>query len=175
MLFVVAFWVQLGAPVVGAIVSGMVGLTVQYLPVHLAIASTCVFAVAMAYIGIHLGNVVVYDTAEVAAARQQPVVSFLVDLSYKRRVFEVLLDAALVVFAWYLAGVFVYGVIGFAGHLESFTLIAATLVLVKPRRLKYQPKPVVLAQMQRSSRAKDWPIRPMGKGNYSSHRCKWHL
>src|SRR5215208_1723808 len=54
-------------------------------------------------------GVKVYDEAEVQAAREKPLVSFLVDLSYKRRIFEVLLDVLLVILAYYFSCVLIVG------------------------------------------------------------------
>ena len=43
------------------------------------------------------------------AAREKPLVAFFVDLSYKRRVFEVLLDVVLITLSYYWANVLLFG------------------------------------------------------------------
>ena len=67
------------------------------------------FAVALTLVGVYLAGVKVYDEASVQAAREKPLVSFLVDLSYKRRIFEVLLDLLLVILAYYFSYVLLFG------------------------------------------------------------------
>ena len=67
------------------------------------------FAVVLTLVGVYLAGVKVYDEAEVQAAREKPLVSFLVDLSYKRRIFEVLLDVVLVILAYYFSYVLLFG------------------------------------------------------------------
>src|SRR5436190_520351 len=58
----------------------------------------------MAIIGLYLAGVTVYKEAgEAERAARQPIVAFLIDLSYKRRVFEVLLDVVLIIGAYALA------------------------------------------------------------------------
>ncbi|MEI7920337.1 MAG: hypothetical protein WCJ40_00330 [Planctomycetota bacterium] len=79
-----------------AAVSGVMGLAVQRLPLEVSLVCIVLFSIGMIYLGIHLGKVKVYDVTQ-----PTPVMSFLVDISYKRRVFEVMLDAILVVLAYY--------------------------------------------------------------------------
>jgi UDP-GlcNAc:undecaprenyl-phosphate GlcNAc-1-phosphate transferase len=67
------------------------------------------FAVVLTLVGVYLAGVKVYDEDEVKAAREKPLVSFLVDLSYKRRIFEVLLDVLLVILAYYFSYVLLFG------------------------------------------------------------------
>lgn len=86
-----------------AAVSGLLGLAVRWLPMETAVASVTGLTIMLSIVGIYLAQVSVYDAEEVAAAQRRPLVAFLIDLSYKRRVFEVLLDAVLVVMSWQLA------------------------------------------------------------------------
>jgi UDP-GlcNAc:undecaprenyl-phosphate GlcNAc-1-phosphate transferase len=67
------------------------------------------FSVVLTLVGVYLAGVKVYDEDEVKAAREKPLVSFLVDLSYKRRIFEVLLDVVLVILAYYFSYVLLFG------------------------------------------------------------------
>jgi UDP-GlcNAc:undecaprenyl-phosphate GlcNAc-1-phosphate transferase len=92
-----------------ATMSGCLGLAVRWLPMDTAIAAVAGLTIVLTIIGIYLGQMSVYDAAEVAEARRKPVVAFLIDLSYKRRVFEVLLDAALVLMSWQLASLILFG------------------------------------------------------------------
>jgi UDP-GlcNAc:undecaprenyl-phosphate GlcNAc-1-phosphate transferase len=83
-----------------AVVAGFLSLLVRHTPMDASIAAIAAFTVVMSLAGVYLGRVRVYDEAELAAARQKPVVAFLADLTYKRRVFEVMLDAVLVALAY---------------------------------------------------------------------------
>ncbi len=83
--------------------SGLLALVVNKVRLDLSFAAILGFTIVLTLVGVYLAGVKVYDEAEVAAARNKPLVSFLVDLSYKRRIFEVLLDVALVVLAYYFS------------------------------------------------------------------------
>jgi UDP-GlcNAc:undecaprenyl-phosphate GlcNAc-1-phosphate transferase len=87
-----------------AAVSGMMGLAVQRLPLETSLVCIFLFSLGMIYLGIHLGKVKVYDVTQ-----PTPVMSFLVDVSYKRRVFEVLLDSTLIILAYYGSYALVFG------------------------------------------------------------------
>ena len=89
--------------------SGLLAMLVRQFEYHTGIAMVAGFAVVLTLIGVYLAGVKVYDEAEVQAAREKPLVSFLVDLSYKRRIFEVLLDVVLVILAYYAAYVLLFG------------------------------------------------------------------
>jgi UDP-GlcNAc:undecaprenyl-phosphate/decaprenyl-phosphate GlcNAc-1-phosphate transferase len=89
--------------------SGLLAMFVRQFEYHTGIAMVAGFAVVLTLIGVYLAGVEVYDGAEVAAAREHRLVSFLVDLSYKRRIFEVLLDVVLVILAYYAAYVTLFG------------------------------------------------------------------
>jgi UDP-GlcNAc:undecaprenyl-phosphate GlcNAc-1-phosphate transferase len=83
--------------------SGFLAMLVRRFEYHTGIAMVLGFAVVLTLMGAFLAGVKVYDEVEVAAAREKPLVSFLVDLSYKRRIFEVLLDVVLVILAYYFS------------------------------------------------------------------------
>jgi UDP-GlcNAc:undecaprenyl-phosphate GlcNAc-1-phosphate transferase len=89
--------------------SGLLAMTVRQFEYHTGIAMVLGFAVVLTLIGVYLAGVKVYDEVEVRAAREKPLVSFLVDLSYKRRIFEVLLDVLLVILAYYSSYVMLFG------------------------------------------------------------------
>lgn len=87
-----------------AAISGFMGLCIQQLPLEASIVGVFLFSLALIYLGIHLGKVKVYEISQPA-----PVLGFLIDLSYKRRVFEVLLDCCLIILAYYSSYVIVFG------------------------------------------------------------------
>jgi UDP-GlcNAc:undecaprenyl-phosphate/decaprenyl-phosphate GlcNAc-1-phosphate transferase len=74
----------------------------------------------------------VYSDEEVAAAQQKPLVSFLLDLSYKRRVFEVALDVILIVLAHYAAYALTFGPARAAsGDWQLFLRTIPAIVFIK--------------------------------------------
>src|SRR5215213_631699 len=89
--------------------SGFLAMFVRSFEYHTGIAMVLGFAVVLTLMGVFLAGVKVYDEVEVQAAREKPLVSFLVDLSYKRRIFEVLLDVLLVILAYYFSCVLLVG------------------------------------------------------------------
>ncbi|HEX6087808.1 MAG TPA: glycosyl transferase [Thermoanaerobaculia bacterium] len=92
-----------------AILGGGLAVSVKHVSIDVAMAAIAAFAMVLAIVGVYLAGVRVYSEEEIAAAQRKPVVSFLVDLSYKRRVFEVLLDVALIVMAHYVTYALVFG------------------------------------------------------------------
>ena len=92
-----------------AVAAGVVAMAVRGLELDVSVAVIAAFAVVMGLLGVYLAGVRVYKEEELAAARRKPVVSFLVDLSYKRRVFEVALDVTLIMLSYYGAYVLVFG------------------------------------------------------------------
>lgn len=89
--------------------SGLLALLMRAVDSHLGVALIAGFTILLALVGIYLAGVKVYDEEEVQAAREKPLVSFLVDLSYKRRVFEVMLDVALITLAYYASYSLLFG------------------------------------------------------------------
>jgi UDP-GlcNAc:undecaprenyl-phosphate GlcNAc-1-phosphate transferase len=59
--------------------------------------------IALALFGIQLARVKVYDGEDFSLLVDKPYTPLLVDLTYKRRVFELLLDVVLVMFSYYAA------------------------------------------------------------------------
>lgn len=111
-----------------AITAGTLSLVARNMEFDLSIAIIAVFTTALALLGVYLAKVRVYSDEEVARARQKPLVSFLVDLSYKRRVFEVFLDVVLVVIAYYMAHVAIVGPLRF--DLRAWEFFISTLPIV---------------------------------------------
>ena len=114
-----------------AAVSGLLGLLVRDLALDYSLAAVLGFVLLLTFVGVYLGGVKVYDEAEVRAARAQPLVAFLVNLSYKRRVFEVLLDVMLITLSYCLAYAAVFGPLTGDEPLRQFLLAVPVLVSVK--------------------------------------------
>lgn len=100
-----AVWMLYGFAALG----GALAIFVRHIDFDVSIAAILGFAIVLGLVGVHLGGVRVYSPEEVEAAQRKPVVSFLIDLSYRRRIFEVLLDGALIVLASYVAYALVFG------------------------------------------------------------------
>jgi UDP-GlcNAc:undecaprenyl-phosphate GlcNAc-1-phosphate transferase len=68
------------------------------------LAAIAAFTIVLTLVGVYLAGVKVYDESEAEMAmKEKPLYTFLVDVSYKRRIFEVLLDVVLVILAYWTA------------------------------------------------------------------------
>jgi UDP-GlcNAc:undecaprenyl-phosphate GlcNAc-1-phosphate transferase len=122
-----AVWLLYGL----AICAGFLAFSVRSLQLDVSLALIGVFSLALVFLGIYLARVKVYNETDLAGARVEPLVAFLVDVSYKRRVFEVLLDSALIILAYYVAQTLLYGSLWDNGMWEQFVRVIPVLVMVK--------------------------------------------
>jgi UDP-GlcNAc:undecaprenyl-phosphate GlcNAc-1-phosphate transferase len=111
-----------------ATVAGAVAVFVRDASADLGVAVLGALTVGLTILGIRLAGVKVYDTAEEVDGKK-PVVAFLVDLSYKRRVFEVILDIGLITLAFYAANRLYHGELG-EKALERLFLNVLPIMLV---------------------------------------------
>jgi UDP-GlcNAc:undecaprenyl-phosphate GlcNAc-1-phosphate transferase len=109
-----------------ATLAGVLAIQVRHWALHQSVMAILAFIVVLTMIGVYLGGVKVYASEQDMRAR--PVVSFLVDLSYKRRVFETLLDMSLVSIAWYSAWSLRFG--PFDPTDPNFLMMVKTLPIV---------------------------------------------
>jgi len=80
---------------------------------------------------VYLSQVKVYErTEEERAFQNNAVFAFLVDVSYKRRIFEVFLDALLVTLSYYVAYAILYGPIENTSNWNLFISTAPLLVIL---------------------------------------------
>jgi UDP-GlcNAc:undecaprenyl-phosphate GlcNAc-1-phosphate transferase len=87
-----------------AAVSGFLGIGVRALRPDVSIALLFGFTILLTLLGVYLAGVKAYEEeAQAVAAREKPLFAFLIDFSYKRRVFEVLLDVGLIILAYWSA------------------------------------------------------------------------
>jgi UDP-GlcNAc:undecaprenyl-phosphate GlcNAc-1-phosphate transferase len=87
-----------------ALLSGLLALVVRHMQFDVSFAAILGFTVVLTLLGVYLAGVKVYDEDDEAkAARDNRLTAFLVDVSYKRRIFEVLLDIVLITLAYYSA------------------------------------------------------------------------
>jgi UDP-GlcNAc:undecaprenyl-phosphate GlcNAc-1-phosphate transferase len=84
--------------------SGLLAIMVRQVKPDVSLAVLAGFTLMLTLLGVYLAGVKGYDEEEdVRAAREKPLFSFLIDFSYKRRIFEVLLDVVLIVLAYWSA------------------------------------------------------------------------
>ncbi|HSK62374.1 MAG TPA: hypothetical protein VK893_00985 [Pyrinomonadaceae bacterium] len=84
-----------------AALSGVLAILVQRARLDVSLAAIAGFTILLTLIGVYLAGVKVYDTNE--ALKEKPLYAFLVDVSYKRRIFEVLLDVVLIILSYWSA------------------------------------------------------------------------
>jgi UDP-GlcNAc:undecaprenyl-phosphate/decaprenyl-phosphate GlcNAc-1-phosphate transferase len=114
-----------------AALSGVLGLLVREMQFDLSLAAISAFTVLLTLLGVYLAGVKVYDEGDAQAARDKPLFAFLIDFSYKRRVFEVLLDLVLIILSYYLSYVLRFGPISDSGVWRTFFRTVPVLVFVK--------------------------------------------
>src|SRR5262249_40439240 len=87
-----------------AALSGVLAILVQRARLDVSLAAIAVFTILLTLLGVYLAGVKVYDkTDEAMALKEKPLYTFLVDVSYKRRIFEVLLDVVLIILSYWAA------------------------------------------------------------------------
>lgn len=114
-----------------AALSGLLALLVRQMSPDLSIAAVSGFTVVLTLLGVYLSGVKVYDKEDVPEAREKPLFAFLIDLSYKRRVFEVMLDLVLIILSYYLAYVLRFGPISESAAQMVFFRTLPVLLFVK--------------------------------------------
>lgn len=115
-----------------AIVSGALSIAISRLEVTQSLALIAVFTIVLTIIGVYLSKVKVYETADASAiSDQNSTVGFLINFSYKRRIFEVLLDTILVSLAYYFAFVLVLGQFENSENWDLFIKSLPILIVLK--------------------------------------------
>lgn len=115
-----------------AVAAGVLAYFVSQLSTTQSLALIAVFTIVLTIIGVYLSKVKVYDERqEELASQNNAVFAFLVDVSYKRRVFEVFLDAILITLSYYAAYVFLFGSFETSGNWDLFIKSVPLLVVLK--------------------------------------------
>ncbi|MBK9164646.1 MAG: glycosyl transferase [Acidobacteria bacterium] len=115
-----------------AVAAGILALLVSQLSTSQSLALIAVFTIVLTIIGVYLSKVKVYDERqEELASQNNAVFAFLVDVSYKRRVFEVFLDAILITLSYYAAYVLIFGSFETSGNWDLFIQSLPLLVVLK--------------------------------------------
>jgi UDP-GlcNAc:undecaprenyl-phosphate GlcNAc-1-phosphate transferase len=84
--------------------SGFLAISLRALRPDVSLALLGGFSIVLTLLGVYLAGVKAYDEeSDVLAAREKPLFAFLIDFSYKRRIFEVLLDVGLIILAYWSA------------------------------------------------------------------------
>ncbi|MGI8640498.1 MAG: hypothetical protein ACR2MG_11220 [Pyrinomonadaceae bacterium] len=93
-----------------ALLAGIVSIFIRELPATQSLAVIGFFVIVLTIIGVYLSKVKVYaEQEEELALQNRASFGFLLNLSHKRRVFEVILDAVLITLAYYSSYLLVFG------------------------------------------------------------------
>ncbi|MFN2516869.1 MAG: hypothetical protein ABR556_11725 [Pyrinomonadaceae bacterium] len=112
--------------------SGLLALLVQKVKLDVSLAAIAGFTVLLTLLGVYLAGVKVYDeTDEDLALRDKSLYGFLIDLSYKRRIFEVLLDVILILLSYWCAYAVKFGALSGSTAWKLFLRTLPVLVFVK--------------------------------------------
>src|SRR6266487_245757 len=115
-----------------AALSGVLAVMVQRVKLDVSLAAICGFTILLTLLGVYLAGVKVYDqTEEALALRDNSLYGFLVDVSYKRRIFEVLLDVVLILLAYWGAYAVEFGALSGSTAWKLFLRTLPVLVFVK--------------------------------------------
>lgn len=116
-----------------AVAAGLLSLLVAQIDIVQSFALIGLFTVGLVIVGVYLSKVKVYDEREEDLAKNNNAVfAFLIDVSYKRRIFEVFLDAFLITFSYYSAYVLLFGVrLEYTANWDLFIKTAPLLVILK--------------------------------------------
>jgi len=115
-----------------ATLSGLLAVFVREVRADVSVAAVVGFTVVLTLLGVYLAGVKGYDAeAEAVRAHQRPLFGFLVDFSYKRRIFEVMLDVVLIALAYWSAYSIKFGPFSDSDAWRLFLRTLPVLVFVR--------------------------------------------
>jgi UDP-GlcNAc:undecaprenyl-phosphate/decaprenyl-phosphate GlcNAc-1-phosphate transferase len=114
-----------------AVCAGVLALLVSHLEVTQSLALITAFTLILSLIGVYLSKVKVYDESEAELAGQNAVFAFLINFSYKRRIFELSLDTLLITLAYYTAYLLIHGPPEDTGNWDLFINTLPLLIVLK--------------------------------------------
>jgi UDP-GlcNAc:undecaprenyl-phosphate GlcNAc-1-phosphate transferase len=115
-----------------AIVAGALSLLVSQVGRYSSLALVVAFTIVLALIGVYLSKVKVYKEQDAELAMENNAVfGFLVNISYKRRIFEVFLDALLITLSYYAAYALLFGSFEDTSNWNLFITTVPLLVVLK--------------------------------------------
>ncbi|MEO6654906.1 MAG: hypothetical protein ABIO36_02385 [Pyrinomonadaceae bacterium] len=115
-----------------AAVAGGLALLVGQIGVAKSFAIIGMFIVALVIMGVYLSKVKVYEgVKDEQAAADNAVFAFLINVSHKRRIFEVFLDAFLITLAYYSAFAFLFSSFENSTNWDIFLKTLPLLIVIK--------------------------------------------
>src|SRR5213080_3432611 len=115
-----------------AAASGLLAVLVRELKPDVSLALLILLTLGLTLLGVYLAGVKGYDQeADVRAARDNALFGFLIDFSYKRRIFEVMLDVVLIVLAYWSAYAMKFGPFSGSPAWKLFLRTLPVLVVVR--------------------------------------------
>ena len=115
-----------------AILAGAIALFVRELETSQSLALIAVFTVILTIVGVYLAKVKVYEEQDEQIALQTGAAfGFLLNLSHKRRIFEVIMDALLITLSYYAAYALLFGAFESTGNWKLFIQTLPLLIVVK--------------------------------------------
>ena len=115
-----------------ALLAGAIALFVRELQTSQSLALIAVFTIILTIVGVYLAKVKVYEEQdEISALKNNATFGFLVSLSHKRRIFEVILDAILITLSYYAAYVLLFGSFENTSNWRLFIQPLPILIVVK--------------------------------------------
>jgi UDP-GlcNAc:undecaprenyl-phosphate GlcNAc-1-phosphate transferase len=115
-----------------AVIAGGMALMVAQIGPFRSFGLIAVFTIVLVIVGVYLSKVKVYEgIEEEQAVQENAVFAFLVNVSHKRRIFEVFLDAFLITLAYYSAWALLYRNFEESTSWDLFLHTLPLLVLIK--------------------------------------------
>ncbi len=115
-----------------AVIAGALALMVGQIGVFKSFALIGFFTVVLVILGVYLSKVKVYEgEEEEQAVRENAVFAFLVNVSHKRRLFEVFLDAFLITLAYYSAFALLFASFESSTNWDLFLKTLPLLIVIK--------------------------------------------
>lgn len=115
-----------------AAAAGVLAVVVNSLEAAQSFAMIAIFTIILSFMGVYLSKVKVYEERqEDLAAQNNAVFAFLIDISYKRRIFEVILDVFLITLSYYFAYIIVFGAMGSDANWQLFASTLPLLIVLK--------------------------------------------
>ena len=115
-----------------AALSGLLAVTVRQLKPDVSLALLALFTLTLTLLGVYLAGVKGYDEEDqLATDNESALFAFLIDFSYKRRIFEVLLDVMLVVLSYWSAYALKFGPFSDSPAWKLFLRTLPVLVVVR--------------------------------------------
>lgn len=111
--------------------AGVLAFLVRQLRIDQSLALVGVFIVALTIVGVYLGKVHVYEEQSAEALKEKAAFGFLLDLSHKRRIFEIVLDVWLIALSYYAAYVLMFGSLENQQNWELFLKSLPILIVLK--------------------------------------------